>query len=121
MDYKAKILLVDDDKFILKALHQGLSTDYQVDSCLSAEDAIAMLENHQQFDAIIIDINLPGINGPDLIKFLKDNYPLVKRFVLSGLGEDEIMSNLNINDAVGVFYKPWNTEQILSSIHNALN
>lgn len=67
-----RILLVEDDNMLGKATAEGLKTAYAVDWCQSAEDAAAALGT-TSYDLVILDINLPGQSGLDLLKELRDS------------------------------------------------
>lgn len=65
-----RVLLVEDDPMLGKATVEGLKTAYAVDWCESAEDACAALKT-TPYDLVILDINLPGQSGLDLLKDLR--------------------------------------------------
>jgi len=65
-----RILLVEDDTMLGKATAEGLKTTFAVDWCESAEDAAAALKT-TPYDLVILDINLPGQSGLDLLKDLR--------------------------------------------------
>jgi len=65
-----RVLLVEDDMMLGKATAEGLKTSFAVDWCESAEDASAALKA-TPYDLVILDINLPGQSGLDLLKNLR--------------------------------------------------
>ncbi|MCC7304930.1 MAG: response regulator transcription factor [Alphaproteobacteria bacterium] len=74
-----RILLVEDDVMLGKATAEGLRTSFAVDWCESAEDASAALKA-TPYDLLVLDINLPGQSGLDLLKDLRignDNRPVL--------------------------------------------
>ena len=74
-----RVLLVEDDVMLGKATAAGLKTAFAVDWCETAEDAIAALET-TPYELIVLDINLPGQSGLDLLKSLrgsKDDRPVL--------------------------------------------
>ncbi len=67
-----KILLIDDTQIVLQHLQSLLSELEQVSSTeavLSAEEALAMLDNYEP-DIMVLDINMPGMNGIEMLKKL---------------------------------------------------
>ncbi len=67
-----KILLVDDDKFLLdmyslKFKKSGL----EIDTSSSSQNALDKLRNDKSFDIIVLDIIMPGIDGLELLKFIR--------------------------------------------------
>lgn len=66
-----KILLVEDDQMLGKAVHIGIKTEHVADWVTSAEDAQLSMETGQ-YDLVVLDINLPGISGLELLKGIRD-------------------------------------------------
>jgi DNA-binding NtrC family response regulator len=56
-----KLLLVDDDENILRAMARGLRNDYEVKTCGSAAEALREIEAGYTPDAILSDIRMPGM------------------------------------------------------------
>ena len=70
---KLKILVVDDSQVALNEAEKGLKDDKtEVITSLSAETAIALIEK-DSFDFLLFDYNMPGINGFELIRKVKDS------------------------------------------------
>ncbi|MCB1720762.1 MAG: response regulator transcription factor [Rhodospirillales bacterium] len=67
-----RVLLVEDDTMLGKATAEGLRTAYAVDWCESAEDAAAALKT-TPYDLVVLDINLPGKSGLELLNDLRAN------------------------------------------------
>jgi DNA-binding response OmpR family regulator len=71
---KKRILVVDDAPDTLELLHRNLkSQGYQVFTALSVEEAIRILDT-TQVELVITDLKMPGVNGLDLIKHVRENY-----------------------------------------------
>ena len=63
-----RILLVDDDRELGAMLAEFLAPDhFDVTACLSGEDGLQALRD-KEFDLLILDIMLPGVNGIDVLK-----------------------------------------------------
>jgi two-component system cell cycle response regulator len=67
---KHKVLIVDDDNFIRKVLKDALESRYLIFEASCGESAI-MVANETRLDLIILDIEMPGINGIEVCKQLK--------------------------------------------------
>lgn len=91
-----RLLIVEDEKFILEPLVQALEKqNYAVDKALDGESGYS-LAMQNQYDCIILDLNLPKMSGIDLAKKLRENhknYPILmltaksgKENVLEGFG-----------------------------------
>lgn len=70
---KEKILIVEDEKNIAKLIRYNLErSDYDCTSTRSGEDAMSILQK-QSFDLILLDIMLPGIDGFEVCRKIKQN------------------------------------------------
>lgn len=67
-----RVLLVEDDVMLGKATAEGLKTAFAVDWCESAEEAAAALKT-TPYDLVVLDINLPGQSGLELLKELRES------------------------------------------------
>jgi CheY-like chemotaxis protein len=82
-----KILLVDDSKFMRMATERALTrAGYEMSTAADGENALRMATEKQP-DLILLDMLLPGMSGPDVLKALKKNKATVgiPVVVLSGL------------------------------------
>ena len=81
---EAKVLLVDDEEQFLDALSQRLETrGLKVQAVTSGEDAIKKVADHN-FDAIIVDLAMPGIDGIETLKRIKEIRPDLEIIMLTG-------------------------------------
>jgi len=75
MNEPLKILIVDDENAVLMSLEAHFEDEgFEVISADSAESAIKQMSG-KQVDAAIIDLLLPGIDGIELIRRLKEKFP----------------------------------------------
>lgn len=84
-----KILIVDDDLIYQKIIQKLLYSGYQLIMAENAQVALEKLNEGHIPDLILADINLPGINGIDLIKKMKlmDKIKNIPVIVISGLDD----------------------------------
>lgn len=85
MKQTIRLLLVDDHPFFSEGLTNALRADpsYQVvASVQSGEEVIAAIRTHEP-DMLVLDINLPGKNGLELLPELKQKFPSLKIMILS--------------------------------------
>ena len=66
VDAPAKLLMVDDEPYILSVLYSLFSDQYECQTASSGEEALAHLR-HQPYDLILSDIMMPGLNGLELL------------------------------------------------------
>ena len=81
---EGKVLLVDDEEQFLDALSQRLEArGLKVDAVTSGEDALSQVED-RNFDAIIVDLAMPGIDGIETLKRIKAKRPDLEIIMLTG-------------------------------------
>jgi len=86
------ILLVDDDPALLDLIRRFLEREeeMQIDACISGSEAMEVLKN-TRYDAIVLDYDLPGMNGLEFLKVIKgqgDETPII---IFTGKGREEIV------------------------------
>ena len=65
---KKRVLIIDDDNRNIFALSATLKTRaFECASCLSAEEALTILKNNEHFDAVLIDMMMPDMDGYEAI------------------------------------------------------
>jgi two-component system, probable response regulator PhcQ len=83
------VLLVDDDPDMLHALRRTLrSADYQIVAVSSPRDAARLLEG-QRIDLVLSDVDMPGMNGHELMALARRACPGAVRILLTGSGTME--------------------------------
>lgn len=113
------ILLVDDEANILKALSRVLRF-YDLTLASSGEDALS-LAKQKQFDVVISDYRMPGINGIEFLSQFMIIQPNAMKLILTGYADLE--STLMAINEIGVFRfinKPWNNFEIINAVEKAL-
>lgn len=84
-----KILVVEDDLSIQRSICMGLRKfGYAVDAASDGEEALKMVEIHE-YDAIVLDWNLPKIDGIDVLREIRNDKPDIKVLILSARSEVE--------------------------------
>ena len=104
-----KILLVDDEDSIHLIYREELEEEgYEVHSALSGEEALEKLKLITP-DLVILDINMPGMNGIDVLRQMKENnpelpvilcsaYPEFKQDFASWASDDYIVKSSNLDE-----------------------
>jgi len=88
---RVHVLHVDDDQSLLSVTKQCLETEgaIQVDSVLSADEALARLEN-EKYDVLISDYQMPGKDGLQLLKELRQKGETIPFVMFTGKGREEV-------------------------------
>ncbi len=86
---KAKLLVIDDDRLVLRAVSEALSRDgYEVVSIQDPVEALAVVKD-TSFDVVVSDIKMPNLSGIDLLKAFKQAQPDIELVMMSGHGTIE--------------------------------
>lgn len=118
----AKVLLVDDIKtnfFLLTEIMVRLGfSRLNISTADDGFEALALLRDNN-FDLVITDLEMPRVNGMDLIKEIKNNTGLYKIPVIlnSGTATPEITEQAIHFGAIGFFPKPYDIKEIEAIIN----
>ena len=86
---KPRLLILDEDRIILQSLSQFLSREgYEVKATDDPQDALAQLEANQ-FELIMADVNMPGINAADFLRDVRRRFPQTVVVVITSYGSIE--------------------------------
>lgn len=112
-----KILFVDDEKQILRALRRLFhTTDYEVFLASGGREGLLVLEK-EPIDMMITDMRMPEMDGHELLLNVREKYPDVIRIALSGYTDKKVvLSALDKNLAKIYMFKPWNNDEIIGII-----
>lgn len=115
----ARVLLVDDEEEFLKTLSARLELrGLKVDIVGSGEEAIA-LASQQEYDAIIVDLSMPGIDGIETIERIKQINPDAEMIMLTGHATIESGVEAMKKGAGDFLQKPVDLSTLLQKIGEA--
>lgn len=81
---KNKILLVDDDAMVLAGLKRQLRAQFRIETALSGEEALKIIDEKGPFAVVVSDYYMPGMNGIDFLCKVKTVDPDTVRMMLTG-------------------------------------
>jgi len=118
---KKKILLVDDDKFIVKLLKITLQEDYETNVAYNGEEAVLRAKIERP-DLILLDIMMPKMDGFEVTQTLKmDNTTrFIPIIIVSAKSQDKDLENIKKLGVAGYIRKPFNTIKLLQMIEEVL-
>lgn len=113
-----KVLIVDDQKLIRESLSMMLSLYDSVDVIDGVENGKKAIEylGKNEVDLILMDIRMPGMDGVEATKVIKEKYPDVKIIILTTFNEDEYIFEGLKNGADGYLLKDISSEDLVKSI-----
>ena len=117
---QAKILVVDDDKNIRRTVTMALeSLDYYVHTAFDGKDAMVQLGG-DQYDLIITDLKMPGMNGMELLQQVIAKYPEIKIVLISAHGTvDNAVEAMKLG-ALDFLQKPFTPKELRNLVHSVL-
>lgn len=118
---KEKILIVDDEPNFLRALKDTLELEFfEIFTSLSAIDALDILAGNN-IDAVITDLRMPKMSGMELLGEIKQNWPEVIVFVLTGYGSIQHAVECMKHGAENYILKPINIKDLINNLKSALS
>jgi two-component system, cell cycle sensor histidine kinase and response regulator CckA len=83
---RKRVMVVDDDEAVLRAMERILRTDYDVTALPGGLQVLEMLGTGNTFDALIIDLAMPEMDGPELYERIKQRWPGLERKIVFATG-----------------------------------
>ena len=118
-----KVILVEDNFFLQKALEEKLSNFSDIvikDTAQNGEEAIAILEKNHVVDLILMDIEMPVMNGIKATEIIKSKYPQIKIVMITVFDNDDNVFNAIKAGADGYLLKETKAEKIHQAIQETL-
>lgn len=112
-----KVLVVDDEASLRRMVAFALmQRGYDTELCESGMKGLQALETYKKnnlpLDFAIIDVRLPDIDGLELLKAIKANYPAIPVVIITGHGKDQVAEE--VKNADGFLEKPFDMDQLAS-------
>jgi DNA-binding NtrC family response regulator len=117
-DRRKTVLVVDDDEGMREMLTAMLRRDYRVLRAATGEAGLLMMEK-EDIELMLLDVNLPGISGFDVLKIVKENYPYVEVVVISVVKELEAAIEAMRHGAYHYISKDFDLEGVRALVGNA--
>lgn len=115
-----RVLFVDDDQKLLRGLRRMLSSKccaWDMDFASSGCDALDMMSK-QEFDIIVADMRMPGMDGAELLGVVQQRHPGTVRIVLSGHSERDYIMKA-VRPAHQFLSKPCSEDELIDVIERA--
>jgi DNA-binding NarL/FixJ family response regulator len=115
-----RVLFVDDEPLLLKGLERSLRSmrkEWQMVFAVGPVEALEAL-SREDFDIVVTDMKMPGMNGAELLEEVKKRSPKSLRMVLSGQADRETVLRC-VNPAHQYLSKPCDGEELKRRLSNA--
>lgn len=119
---KSCVLIVDDDTALLEALPQALNLrieGVEVHISDTALEALKLIREHD-YDAIVSDIKMPGMDGLALLEKIKELRPGVPTLLITGHGEHDLAVRALRGGAYDFIQKPIDRDYLVAALQRAI-
>lgn len=111
---QGRVVIVDDNQSVLEGLHDVLvSEGWHVDAVGSGERAIDVLSDTADAQALLTDLDMPGMSGRELIAIVRKRWPDVRVIAMSGSPPDDMDHDTEFLN------KPFTSAQLLAAVRGA--
>lgn len=116
---KINVLLVDDERDFVESLAERLKLrDFNVSDAFSGDEAIELVKENN-FDVIVLDVQMPGKNGVDTLKEIKNFDQLLEVIMLTGHATVKTAIEGMKSGAYDYLMKPTDTDKLIKMINDA--
>ncbi len=116
-----KILICDDERGIRESLKLILSDIYEIISAENSAQAIEKLDKNPDTKAVLLDIKMPGINGMQTLRQIRDKNNNVPVVIITGYQSVETASKLLNTGAAYYVTKPFEADTIIDTVKKAVS
>jgi two-component system cell cycle sensor histidine kinase/response regulator CckA len=95
-----KVLLVEDEDMVRAVAERALArAGYDVKACANGEEGLAAItEGTVQFDIVVSDVVMPGMDGPAMVRAIRARLPKMPVLFMSGYAEEQLRRDIDIPD-----------------------
>jgi two-component system cell cycle sensor histidine kinase/response regulator CckA len=117
------VLIVENEPFVLDAMEEILATIGFKSICVrDGSRGIDTYKKHSnEIDIVILDMNLPGIEGPEVYQVMQRVNPDVKVIVSSGYDELDVAERFGEPRPASILKKPFNAQMLLDQVRSVLS
>lgn len=114
------ILIVDDDVHILELIQRHLkSLNYHTYKAISVKEAIAILQD-QTIDLLITDLQMPGVDGLQLVKYVSEHYPEIPKLAVTGFPSIDGALKAMKSGVMDYLTKPFTKEELKNAVEKSI-
>lgn len=118
---KKQILFVDDDPNLLAAFQRNLRKSYTFDTATGGPEALELLKTSGPYAVIVADMQMPGMNGVELLGRVKELAPDTVRLMLTGNADQKTATDaVNLGQIFGFLNKPCEPDALKLALDSAI-
>jgi DNA-binding NtrC family response regulator len=113
------VLIVDDDAGAIETLTDIFAAkQYRVGTASSGDEAVGLVRR-SRYDAVLMDILMPGLNGVDAMKAMKVARPDIAVIMMTAFTRHQLVEEAQRATALAVLAKPLDLDQVLALVDDA--
>jgi len=117
---KDKVLVVDDEKIVCQSCEDILEEEgFSVTTVLSGEECLNLI-NERRYDAVVLDLKIPDINGMEILKVIKEKMPHASVIIITGYSSLQSAIEAMKLGASDYIAKPFTPDELSLSLKEAL-
>ncbi len=94
-----KVLLVEDEDMVRIVAERALTrAGYEITACANGEEGLAAIEEGGEFDVVVSDVVMPGMDGPAMVRAIRALKPGMPVLFMSGYAEEQLRRDIDIAD-----------------------
>lgn len=114
-----KVLLVDDEEDLVRTMAERMEMrDLGSNVALDGQQALNMLEDDIP-DVMVLDLRMPGLDGMEVLRRVKETYPQIAVIIMTGHGSDKDEQEARRLGAFDYLRKPVDISQLMETVRNA--
>ena len=115
-----RVLLVEDEDTVRAVAERALvRAGYTVTAAADGDEGLAYVEQGAQFDLVLSDVVMPGMDGPAMVKAIRARHPALPVLFMSGYAEEQLRKEIDIAD-VYFLPKPFTVQQVTDKVGGVL-
>jgi two-component system response regulator (stage 0 sporulation protein F) len=108
---RKRVVVIDDDAAVAEVLNEFFKDNYEVEIALNGADGIMAVQVERP-DLVILDVNMPGINGLEVLKRIREHDPTIQVIMLTANTDLRIAEEVLKSGAFAYFPKPVNLQYL---------
>lgn len=122
MSFKARVLIVDDEPSFCRVICTLLrGEDYDLHTVGCGQEAIRVIDGSPAFDVVLLDLNLPDMNGFKVMGHISEHAPDTLVVIMTGYASLESATEALRCGAYDYLTKPFAKEELIKTLQNAMN